>query len=90
MLAKNLFLIHCGFYDEEVSDGIYEFHVNIPVVAIDVAEAKDKIRENPLFLKKKMHIDGIQELSVIDGFRIALDGGSSTKNEIANIRYRDL
>lgn len=28
-----LYLVHCGFYDEEVSEGIYEFHVNLPVIA---------------------------------------------------------
>ena len=39
----NLFLIHCGFYDHEISNGIYEFHVNLPIVAENVEAAKKQV-----------------------------------------------
>ena len=52
-----LYMIHCGFYDEEISEGIYEFHVNIPVVATDVEGAKNIVRTDSSFQKKKMHTD---------------------------------
>jgi hypothetical protein len=49
----NLYSIHCGFYDDEISEGIYEFHVNIPVVAETMESAKSLIRHHPIFQKKK-------------------------------------
>ena len=67
-----LFLIHVGFYDPEMMGGLYEQHSNYFVVAQNITEAKTKARLNPTYKEKKMHIDGIQELNVVDGFRINL------------------
>ncbi len=67
-----LFLIHVGFYDPEIIKGLYEQHSNYFVVAEDIKEAQKKARQNPIYKRKKMHIDGIQELNVVDGFRINL------------------
>ena len=67
-----LFLIHVGFYDPEIIKGLYEQHSNYFVVAEDIREAQKKARQNPIYKRKKMHIDGIQELNVVDGFRITL------------------
>ena len=67
-----LFLIHVGFYDPEMIGGLYEQHSNYFVVAQNIAEAKTKARLNLTYKAKKMHIDGIQELNVVDGFRINL------------------
>lgn len=86
-----LYLIHCGFYDEEISDGIYEFHVNIPVIAGDVDEAKQKVRLVPQFVTKKMHIDGIQELESVDGYIISfVKKENDEETSIQYIRHRDL
>ena len=68
----NLYYIHCGFYDHEMSEGIYEFHLNIPIVAKSILEAKKMVRSHPLFTKKQMHIDGIQEIKMVDGYRLEL------------------
>ena len=67
-----LFLIHVGFYDPEVMEGLYEQHSNYFVVAQNIKDAKQKAQLNPVYKRKKMHIDGIQELNVVDGFRINL------------------
>lgn len=67
---KKLYLIHCGFYDEELSDGVYEFHVNLPVVAVSPEEARARVRELPAFKRKRMHVDGIEELTHVGGHRI--------------------
>ncbi len=67
-----LYLIHVGFYDPEIMEGIYEQHSNYFVVAQNITEAKIKARLNLTYKAKKMHIDGIQELNVVDGFRITL------------------
>ena len=37
-----LFLVHAGFYDDNVSGGFYESHTNYFVVATDVKQAKQK------------------------------------------------
>ena len=67
-----LFLIHVGFYDPEIMEGLYEQHSNYFVVAQNINEAKQKARLNPVYKRKNMHIDGIQELNIVDGFRINL------------------
>lgn len=86
-----LYQIHCGFYDEEVSDGIYEFHVNIPIVAESIDEAKRKVRTVPSFVRKKMHIDGIQEIRSVDGYEVSLiKSDAIERDEINNIRHRDI
>ena len=67
-----LFLIHVGFYAPDIMEGLYEQHSNYFVVAQNITEAKTKARLNLTYKTKKMHIDGIQELNVVDGFRINL------------------
>ncbi len=89
-VEMNLYSIHCGFYDEEISEGIYEFHVNIPVVAETLEIAKTKVRQNPVFQKKKMHIDGIQEIKTVGGFDIRLIAGAQQETAISNHLHRDL
>ncbi len=84
-----LYLIHCGFYDEEISNGIYEFHVNLPVVAENVELAKAKVRQNPIFKSKKMHIDGIEELEKVDGFDVQVSKQLGSETKILSHLHRD-
>ena len=77
-----LYLIHVGFYDTEIMDGLYEQHSNYFVVAENVKDAKKKARQNSTYKKKKMHIDGIQELNIIDGYSIKLVASNSTDNSV--------
>ncbi len=87
-----LYLVHCGFYDPEVSDGVYESHTNFFVVARDFEDARARAKENPVFRGRKMHVDGLQEIEAVDGFRIeahadaALDG----RSVVTGSRHRDL
>ena len=67
-----LYLVHTGFYNSEIMGGLYEQHTNYFVVAKNVKDAKIMARKNLSFKKNKMHIDGIQELNQIDGYRIKL------------------
>jgi hypothetical protein len=87
-----LYLVHYGFYDEDLSDGIFEFHINIPVAAVNADEAKQKVRLDPTFTKKKMHIDGMQEIRSVGGSAITLGPLTQITNEtpINSIPYRDL
>tara|TARA_B100000315_G_C14133914_1_gene388155 strand:- start:17 stop:289 length:273 start_codon:yes stop_codon:yes gene_type:complete len=67
-----LYLIHLGFYDSDIMNGLYEQHTNYCVVAENVKDAKRKAKQSSIYKKKKMHIDGIQELNSVDGYRINL------------------
>ena len=65
-----LYMAHVGFY--EPSNGIYEIHSNIFVVAENIQDAKNKIKNKTIFIEKNMHIDGIQELINVDDYDIHL------------------
>ena len=67
-----LFQVHTGFYDPNISDGFYEGHTNIFVCAKDEEDARKIVREKKEYKKLKMHIDGIQEISVVDGYKVEL------------------
>ena len=60
-----LFLVHTGYYDNNISNGFYESHTNYFVVADDIKKAKTKIKGIDEFKHKKMHIDGILEIQNI-------------------------
>ena len=77
-----LYLVHVGFYDPNIMDGLYEQHANFFVVAENVKDAKKKAKQNLIFKKKKMHIDGIQELNIIDGYSIKLVASNSIDNSV--------
>ena len=81
-----LFLIHTGFYDPEIMEGLFEQHTNYFVVAKTVNAAKKKAKQNTLFKKKKMHIDSIQELNIIDGYHIKLVENNSA-DELVSYGY---
>jgi len=67
-----LYLVHAGFYDDNISSGFYESHTNYFVVASSVKSAKSKARSIKEYRDKKMHIDGIMEVNEVDGYNINL------------------
>jgi hypothetical protein len=87
-----LYLIHCGFYHSVMFGGFYENHVNFFVMAESFEEAKEKAKKNPEFQTNKMHIDGIQEIKVVDGYKINPVKESSLDQEtvIQSYKYREL
>ena len=87
-----LYLVHCGFYENEVMDGVYESHVNFFVVAESFEDARARAKRNALFQKKRMHVDGLQQLDAIDGYRVALeeDRALDGKTQVLTDRYRGL
>ena len=51
-----LFMIHVGFYDPALGEGIYEFHTNYFVVASDPKSAKKELMSRDEFkLKQDAH-----------------------------------
>ncbi len=87
-----LYLVHCGFYDLEVCDGIYESHVNLLVAAESFEDARSRAKENPVFNSKRMHVDGLQEIEAIDGYRVSLmaDASLNGSSRVLSSRHRDL
>lgn len=87
-----LFLVHCGFYDNEICGGIYESHANFFVAAPSFEEARTKAKSLPDFQAKRMHVDGLQEISAVDGFEIDLRENSNLRGQtvLVNIKHRDL
>lgn len=66
-----LYIAHVGFYDNEL--GIYELHTNFLVAATDAKAAKEVVKNKDIFIQRKMHIDGIQEITNVDGYHIKLE-----------------
>lgn len=87
-----LYLIHCGYYENEIMDGVYESHVNFFVVAESFEDARAKAKQNPLYQKKRMHVDGLQQLDAISGFRVTVeeDRALEGKTQVLTDRYRGL
>lgn len=82
-----LYMVHCGFYD-----GIYEGHTNLFVAAEDFTSAKIKVREEVDFKNRKMHVDGLQEITLVNGYQVNLIQSSDGINVtvLKNNLHRDL
>lgn len=92
MAQLKLFLVHCGFYDMDVLDGVYESHVNFVVAAESFEDARVKVKLEPDFTKKKMHVDGLQRIDAVTGYRLHFEADSTLngKTVIESSRHRDL
>lgn len=84
-----LFIMHCGFYDATDAAAIFENHANFYMAAEDFESAKAKMKAHPSFKAKSMHIDGIQEIVAVDGFRVSLkaDEKLAGKTQVMNLKY---
>lgn len=87
-----LFMVHCGFYDENLGSGAFESHTNYFVVAKDACSAKESVKNKKSFKEKKMHIDSLQLIKMVDGYFVCLksnfENGNHTDVEV--IRHRQL
>jgi hypothetical protein len=92
MEPLKLYLVHCGFYDTELLDGVYESHVNFIVAGESFEDARAKVKQEPDFQKKRMHVDGLQQIDAVSGCRISLspDPGIEGKTILTSSRHRDL
>ena len=91
-MIKKLYLVHCGFYDDSLCNGIYESHINLFVAADSFDLARTEVKKHPEFIEKHMHIDGLQEIDAVSGFKITLNEETILKGEthIINYKHRDL
>ena len=81
-----LYLVHAGFYDENISGGFYESHTNYFIAANDIKEAKIKAKQIPEYKKKKMHIDGIKVIEKVENYSIQLLEDKSSNND-SDVHY---
>lgn len=86
---KKLFLVHLGYYDD-ISDGVYELHTNIFVVANDFISARTIAKANAIVIKNNMHIDGIQLIEKVDGFNVGLSKTDDNDSKIISFKDRKL
>lgn len=84
-----LYMIHCGFYDPEIGNGIYENHTNIFISAETIEEARSKAKALPEFKRKHMHIDGLLEIQAVEGHQVVLqkDPALEGKTRISSLKY---
>ncbi len=87
-----LYMVHCGYYDQDVCEGVYEQHVNYFVVANSFDEAKLKAKQLPEFKSKRMHVDGMKEIQAVDGCEVTLSVSPALqgKSVIITEKYREL
>ena len=77
----NLYMVHVGFYDPSIGEGLYEVHMNFFTAAKNPKDAKERISDLKEFQDKKMHIDGIKELSFVDGYKVCLEKTTNPEKE---------
>ena len=68
-----LFMVHVGYYDKSIGEGLYETHLNYFVAAEDAKDAKNKAHQLSEFRERSMHIDGMKEISSVDGYKVTLE-----------------
>ena len=74
-------MVHVGYYDPSVGEGIYEHHMNFFTAAENPKKAKEKILNLKEFQEKNMHIDGIKEISYVEGYKVSLSEEKSSHNQ---------
>lgn len=84
-----LYVVHCGFYDSSDAAAIYENHANHYITADSFEDAKAQVKALRHFRSKHMHIDGIQEVVAVNGYRLELkrDAKLEGKTQLYNLKY---
>jgi hypothetical protein len=86
-----LFLVHAGFYDADLCDGIYESHANFLVAAEDFEDARIKAKLLPEFKDRRMHVDGMFCVEAVSGYTIELKENRALNGEtkLTSRKHRD-
>ncbi|MCM0606648.1 MAG: hypothetical protein KA715_11205 [Xanthomonadaceae bacterium] len=87
-----LYMVHCGFYDLDLCDGVYESHLNLFVTGTSYEDARVRARLLPEFKNKKLHVDGVVEIQAVQGSRISVSEDSALNGQslLISQRHRDL
>lgn len=74
-----LYLVHVGYYDTGLGQGIFESHADIVIAAESFEEARTKAKAHGLSHGQKVHIDGMLRIDVVDGYEISLQENPAAK-----------
>ncbi|MGE0763378.1 MAG: DUF1543 domain-containing protein [Bdellovibrionales bacterium] len=87
-----LYMVHCGFYDEAMGEGLYESHMNFFVAAESFEDARLRVKQLPAFKVRRMHVDGLQEIQAVNGYKVSLLQVPELGEEtiLLNMKHRDL
>ena len=59
-MEQKLYLVHLGYYDPELSNGIQESHIKLFYIGESFEYVRDKVEVDDFVQKHKMHVDGVQ------------------------------
>ena len=83
-----LYIVHCGYADKSIENAVYESHTNFFVAAENFADAKRLTKSKPDFKRLKMHVDSLQEVEAVDGFRVELKREAALEDQ-TKINYKN-
>lgn len=89
-MENKLFLVHLGYYDPELSSGVYESHINLFFIGDSFENIREQVKANDFVQKHKMHIDGVQLIEKVEGYNIIIGTKEGDKTEIQNHNFREL
>ena len=82
-------MVHVGYYDKSIGEGLYETHLNYFVAAESAKQAKNKAHQLTEFQERSMHIDGMKENEkVIKDYTLRIKQAPS-KLKSLDIQYKD-
>ena len=73
MGGVQLYLVHVGYYDSGLGQGIFESHADLVVAATSFEEARLKAKEQGLVHGQKVHIDGMLRIDAVEGYSVKLE-----------------
>lgn len=89
-MEKKLFLVHLGYYDPELSKGVYESHINLFFVGDSFENIREQVKTNDFVQKHKKHIDGIQVIEKVSGHAVSIGRKEGNETIIQNHNFREL
>ncbi|HVJ65383.1 MAG TPA: DUF1543 domain-containing protein [Bdellovibrionota bacterium] len=73
MGGVQLYLVHVGYYDAGLGQGIFESHADLIVAASSFEEARTKAKAKGLEFGQKVHIDGMLRIDAVEGLKVSLE-----------------
>lgn len=72
MGGVQLYLVHVGYYDAGLGQGIFESHADLVIAATSFEEARAKAKAQGIEQGQKVHIDGMLRIDAVEGFAVTL------------------
>ncbi|MEO5667649.1 MAG: DUF1543 domain-containing protein [Bdellovibrionota bacterium] len=86
---KHLYLVHVGYYDQGLGNGLYESHSNMLVAAENFEDARTQAKDIGLKHGQRVHIDGMMRVEGVAGHRVDLVADASLENSDRFVSNKD-